>query len=125
MAVVAVASTVEAAAVVTLVHHGLISPIHALSLPAISAIDAIRKVSDHRAIPKLCTTHAFSYVVGHWIQDCPTNDDREFDNRPRVKRTTGIPRSFLKAVDISAEGAPAKGVMVTPEGGFVVAEPDS
>jgi len=61
---------------------------------------------------------------GHWIQDCPTNDDREFDNRPRIKRTTGIPRSFLKAVDISADSAP-QGIMVTPEGGFVVAQPDS
>ncbi|KAG8880933.1 hypothetical protein FRB97_000326 [Tulasnella sp. 331] len=65
------------------------------------------------------------YVTAATRRDCPTNDDREFDNRPRVKRTTGIPRSFLKAVDISAEGTPAKGVMVTPEGGFVVAEPDS
>ncbi|KAG8942701.1 hypothetical protein FRC04_003531 [Tulasnella sp. 424] len=62
---------------------------------------------------------------GHWIQDCPTNDDREYDNRPRVKRTTGIPRSFLKAVEVTNDGPIAKGVMVTPEGGFVVAEPDS
>ncbi|KAI0057472.1 DWNN-domain-containing protein [Artomyces pyxidatus] len=63
---------------------------------------------------------------GHWIQDCPTNSDREFDNKPRIKRTTGIPRSFLKAVDNPAPGGaqiPA-GVMVTPEGGYVVAQPD-
>ena len=38
---------------------------------------------------------------GHWIQLCPTNDDPDFDNRPRVKRTTGIPRSFLQKVDKS------------------------
>ncbi len=70
---------------------------------------------------------------GHWIQVCPTNDNPEFDNRPRVKRTTGIPRSFLKTVDKSAlqqsgadgEGAkPPAGVMVNADGDFVIAEPD-
>jgi protein MPE1 len=61
---------------------------------------------------------------GHWIQDCPTNNDREFDNKPRIKRTTGIPRSFLKSVD-NPSGQLSHGVMVTPEGGYVVAQPDS
>lgn len=69
---------------------------------------------------------------GHWIQVCPTNDNPEFDNRPRVKRTTGIPRSFLKTVDKSAlqqndgeDGIkPPAGVMVNAEGEFVIAEPD-
>jgi len=69
---------------------------------------------------------------GHWIQLCPTNDDPEFDNRPRVKRTTGIPRSFLKTVDKSAvlaqngddDAKRPSGIMVNAEGEFVVAEPD-
>ncbi|KAI2465426.1 DWNN domain-containing protein [Annulohypoxylon bovei var. microspora] len=70
---------------------------------------------------------------GHWIQVCPTNDNPEFDNRPRVKRTTGIPRSFLKTVDKSAlqqtgtdgeEIKPPAGVMVNADGEFVIAEPD-
>ncbi|PCH44317.1 DWNN-domain-containing protein [Wolfiporia cocos MD-104 SS10] len=60
---------------------------------------------------------------GHWIQDCPTNNDRDYDNRPRIKRTTGIPRSFLKAVE-TPNGQVGQGVMVTPEGGYVVAQPD-
>jgi protein MPE1 len=70
---------------------------------------------------------------GHWIQVCPTNDDPTFDNKPRVKRTTGIPRSFLKTVDkpvaLSNDGttddtkAPS-GIMVNAEGEFVIAEPD-
>lgn len=60
---------------------------------------------------------------GHWIQDCPTNNDRDYDNRPRIKRTTGIPRSFLKAVE-SPNGQLGQGVMVTPEGGYVVVQPD-
>jgi len=62
---------------------------------------------------------------GHWIQDCPTNNDRDYDNRPRIKRTTGIPRSFLKAVEHPSSGPLSQGVMVTPEGGYVVAQPDS
>ncbi|KAJ8514578.1 hypothetical protein ONZ45_g7889 [Pleurotus djamor] len=63
-----------------------------------------------------------SYGEGHWIQDCPTNNDREYDNRPRIKRTTGIPRSMLKAVENPNSG---QNVMVTPEGGYVVAQPDA
>ncbi|KAI1270729.1 DWNN domain-containing protein [Xylariaceae sp. FL1019] len=70
---------------------------------------------------------------GHWIQLCPTNDDPDFDNRPRVKRTTGIPRSFLKTVDKSAlqhtnadgeEVKPPPGLMVNADGDFVIHEPD-
>lgn len=69
-------------------------------------------------------TWLLTLPLGHWIQDCPTNNDRDFDNKPRIKRTTGIPRSFLKSVD-SPSGQLSSGVMVTPEGGFVVAQPDS
>ncbi|KAL2196272.1 putative finger protein [Corynascus similis CBS 632.67] len=70
---------------------------------------------------------------GHWIQLCPTNDNPEYDNRPRVKRTTGIPRSFLKTVDKAtalgqnADGSETKtpsGIMVNADGEFVIAEPD-
>jgi len=62
---------------------------------------------------------------GHWIQDCPTNNDREWDNKPRIKRTTGIPRSFLKTVEQPTDGNLTQGVMVTPEGGYVIAQPDT
>ncbi|SCZ92493.1 BZ3500_MvSof-1268-A1-R1_Chr5-2g07911 [Microbotryum saponariae] len=66
---------------------------------------------------------------GHWIQECPTNNDHAYDNRPKIKRTTGIPKSFLEAVEgpidsATAEDLKASGVMVTAEGGFVVARPD-
>ena len=60
----------------------------------------------------------------HWIHDCPTNEDPNFNNKPRIKRTTGIPKSFLQTV----EGPTAEnqaGLMVTSDGGFVVARPDS
>ncbi|PQE33000.1 hypothetical protein CJF32_00001503 [Rutstroemia sp. NJR-2017a WRK4] len=70
---------------------------------------------------------------GHWIQVCPTNDNPVFDSKPRVKRTTGIPRSFLKTVEkptaLSIDGSTddtkhMSGVMVNAEGEFVIAEPD-
>jgi len=61
---------------------------------------------------------------GHWIQDCPTNKDRDLDGKPRLKRTTGIPRSFLKVVD-NPDSSSGAGVMITPEGKLVVAQPDS
>ena len=70
---------------------------------------------------------------GHWIMVCPTNDDPAYDGRPRVKRTTGIPRSFLKTVQkptsLVNDGTmddtkqPA-GIMVNAEGEWVIAEPD-
>ncbi|KAI9889966.1 MAG: hypothetical protein M1814_004584 [Vezdaea aestivalis] len=84
--------------------------------------------------PKTVCPHKANYDKGHWIQQCPTNDDPNFDGRPRVKRTTGIPRSFLRTVakpdslskDSSGDGTSApSGVMVNAEGEFVVAEPDN
>lgn len=54
---------------------------------------------------------------GHFISFCPTLGEKEFD-RPKMKKTTGIPRAFLKKVENPQEGAP---VMVTEEGNFVVA----
>ena len=89
-----------------------------------------RVMSATGADRKVCGSQDFtvcnvSYSAqGHWIQDCPTNNDRDYDNRPRIKRTTGIPRSFLKAVENPATGQIGHGVMVTPEGGYVVAQPD-
>ena len=77
--------------------------------------------------------HTEEKSVGHWIQACPTNDDPSFDGRPRVKRTTGIPRSFLKTIEkptillndgISEESKQPAGVMVNAEGDWVIAEPD-
>ncbi|EJD41937.1 DWNN-domain-containing protein [Auricularia subglabra TFB-10046 SS5] len=58
----------------------------------------------------------------HWIQNCPTNGDAEFDVRPRVKPSTGIPRTFLKAVDRPRDGST---VMMSPAGSYVIAQPDT
>lgn len=43
---------------------------------------------------------------GHYIQNCPTNGDERFEPRPRIKRSTGIPRSFMMEVkDPNMKGA--------------------
>lgn len=71
-------------------------------------------------------------IIGHWIQACPTNNDPRFDGRYRVKRSTGIPRSFQKqvekpdspALDGSDDNSKLTGVMVNADGDFVIAQPD-
>ncbi|PSN61536.1 DWNN-domain-containing protein [Corynespora cassiicola Philippines] len=56
---------------------------------------------------------------GHWIQACPTNDDPDFKPVPRAKRTTGIPRSFLKTVEKPVDEEDARGVMLNADGEYV------
>ncbi|CAO3672611.1 unnamed protein product [Rhizopus microsporus] len=64
---------------------------------------------------------------GHYINQCPTNGDKEYDKHPRIKRTTGIPRSFLKVIEEpkNAVKAGTGGLMVTSKGDIVVAQADS
>lgn len=70
---------------------------------------------------------------GHWIQSCPTNNDPNFDNRPKFRRTTGIPRSMLEVIekpdDVGEDGKIdvsklPPGVMYTSSGEWVIAKPD-
>lgn len=56
---------------------------------------------------------------GHYINACPTNEDPNF-NPPRIKRTTGIPKTFLKPVS-SVED---ENVMVTSDGTLVSVPPN-
>ncbi|KAL0088194.1 DWNN domain-containing protein [Phycomyces blakesleeanus] len=64
---------------------------------------------------------------GHYINQCPTNGDKEYDKHPRIKRTTGIPRSFLKVIEEPKDAVKSGtgGLMVTPKGDIVVAQADS
>ncbi|KAJ9648944.1 Protein mpe1 [Coniosporium tulheliwenetii] len=70
---------------------------------------------------------------GHWIQACPTNDDPNFENKPRVKRSTGIPKSFLKTIakpvalandGLTDDGRQPATVLMDRFGNYVVAEAD-
>lgn len=62
---------------------------------------------------------------GHWIQDCPTNDNPEFQSMPKLKRTTGIPRSMLKTIENPTDEQRAAGVMITADGEFVIPQADT
>lgn len=60
----------------------------------------------------------------HWIKNCPTNNDPNFEGK-RIRRTTGIPKKFLKSVEIDADNITAeemaqRKIMVTDDGRFVV-----
>lgn len=63
---------------------------------------------------------------GHYIQNCPTNGDPEFDQH-RVKKKTGIPKSFMKAVNDPSEIPVGAGrtVVNAPWGGLAVIEPQN
>ena len=65
---------------------------------------------------------------GHWIQACPTNDDPNYENKNRIKRTTGIPRSMLKKIDQSEidnlDDAQRQNLMVNADGEYVFAQAD-
>lgn len=55
---------------------------------------------------------------GHFIQHCPTNDDKNYDLL-RIRKATGIPKDFLKPVK-EKEGT---SLLVTQEGSYVQAQP--
>ena len=59
---------------------------------------------------------------GHFINACPTIGDKDFDNKPKIKKATGIPSMFLKTITNkdSFEGA----MMVTQDGDLVQAVPN-
>lgn len=65
---------------------------------------------------------------GHYIQACPTNDDPNYENKNRIKRTTGIPRSMLKKIDQSEidnlDDAQRQNLMVNADGEYVFAQAD-
>ncbi|KKY24569.1 putative retinoblastoma-binding protein [Phaeomoniella chlamydospora] len=65
---------------------------------------------------------------GHWIQACPTNSDPNFKGPVKIKRTTGIPRSFLTKVEKpkgdGTDLSELQGVMVNADGDFVIAHSD-
>ncbi|XP_044539724.1 E3 ubiquitin-protein ligase RBBP6-like [Gracilinanus agilis] len=53
---------------------------------------------------------------GHYIKNCPTNGDKNFKPVPRIKKSTGIPRSFMMEV----KDPNMKGAMLTNTGKYVI-----
>lgn len=58
---------------------------------------------------------------GHFIQHCPTNNDKTFDIM-RIRKPSGIPKDFLRKVQAETDNA---GAMLATEDGFVVANPQT
>ncbi|XP_056462802.1 E3 ubiquitin-protein ligase RBBP6-like [Gadus chalcogrammus] len=53
---------------------------------------------------------------GHHIRNCPTNGDKTFESLPKIKKSTGIPRSFMVEVD----DPNIKGAMLTHCGRYAI-----
>ncbi|KAM8987863.1 E3 ubiquitin-protein ligase RBBP6-like isoform 3-T3 [Ara ararauna] len=53
---------------------------------------------------------------GHYRKDCPRNGDKNVESVPRLKRSTGIPRSFM----IEVEDPNTKGAMLTNTGKYAI-----
>ncbi|XP_029914386.1 E3 ubiquitin-protein ligase RBBP6-like isoform X2 [Myripristis murdjan] len=53
---------------------------------------------------------------GHHIRNCPTNGDKNYEAIPRIKKSTGIPRSFMVEVDDPS----MKGAMLTSSGRYAI-----
>lgn len=88
----------------------------------------VKRVCSSKSHRHLCNVPADlnrHFRIGHWIQDCPTNGDKAWDDKPKIKRTTGIPKSFLTEVEGPEGLENVAGMMVTSEGGFVIAKPDA
>ena len=58
-------------------------------------------------------------LKGHFINFCPTNDDPNFKT-PRIKKTTGIPKTFLKPASSPSED----NVMIASDGTLVAVAPN-
>ncbi|KAM6032620.1 LOW QUALITY PROTEIN: E3 ubiquitin-protein ligase RBBP6-like [Theristicus caerulescens] len=53
---------------------------------------------------------------GHYIKNCPRNGDKNVVSVPRIKKSTGIPRSFL----IEVKDPNTKGAMLTNTGKYAI-----
>ncbi|KAG7270969.1 hypothetical protein CRUP_012459, partial [Coryphaenoides rupestris] len=67
--------------------------------------DPINYVKKH-AIPPPNYTCFRCGLTGHHIRNCPTNGEKTFEALPNIKKSTGIPRSFM--VEAYAKGKKEK-----------------
>ncbi|XP_075581379.1 E3 ubiquitin-protein ligase RBBP6-like [Pelecanus crispus] len=53
---------------------------------------------------------------GHYRKNCPTHGDKQFESVPRIKKSTGIPRSFM----VEVKDPNTKGAMLTKSGKYTI-----
>jgi len=93
----------------------------------VSSLDEIGNRSFYNRTPFLPRIPPPNYIcyrcgqTGHYIQNCPTNGDPRF-NLKKVKKATGIPKSFLKPVQ--PENLEDPSTLLMPGGGFAVVVPN-
>ncbi|XP_010074280.1 PREDICTED: E3 ubiquitin-protein ligase RBBP6-like, partial [Pterocles gutturalis] len=54
--------------------------------------------------------------LGHYKKNCPENRDKNFESVPRIKKSTGIPMSFMMEV----KDPSTKGAMLTNSGKYAI-----
>uniref|UniRef100_A0A3Q1GGZ0 Retinoblastoma binding protein 6 n=1 Tax=Acanthochromis polyacanthus TaxID=80966 RepID=A0A3Q1GGZ0_9TELE len=59
--------------------------------------------------------------TGHHIRNCPTSGDKNFEAPLRIKKSTGIPRSFM----VEVQDPTMKGAMLTKYGRYAIPAVDA
>ncbi|TBU20834.1 DWNN domain-containing protein [Hamiltosporidium tvaerminnensis] len=91
--------------------------------------DKQKSIRDTSSVKKYFKPPPPNYVCfrcgqkGHFIQHCPTNQDKNYDIL-RIRKPTGIPKAFLVPVK-DEEIPPTAAMLVTPEAGYVKAQPQT
>jgi protein MPE1 len=56
---------------------------------------------------------------GHYIANCPTMADPNY-NRPKIRKTTGIPKTFLRPVESVPDSSDPSSTLVPPTGNVLI-----
>uniref|UniRef100_A0A3Q4BC68 RBBP6 ligase n=1 Tax=Mola mola TaxID=94237 RepID=A0A3Q4BC68_MOLML len=99
-----------------------------LAVQDVSEEDKIKVLTNQSPYDSVSYSTKFSAVLpanytcyrcgntGHHIRNCPTSGDKNFEAPPRLKKSTGIPRSFMVEVD----DPNIKGAMLTNCGHYAI-----
>ncbi|XP_064296517.1 E3 ubiquitin-protein ligase RBBP6-like [Phalacrocorax carbo] len=90
--------------------------IKAMMIQSCRAYDPINYMKNSLGLPPPSYTCFRCGKPGHYIKNCPTNGDKTFEPVPRIRRSTGIPRSFM----VEVKDPNTKGAMLTSTGKYAI-----